>query len=31
MDFLNNTEIVVAIGFVIFVGVLLYYRRARRC
>jgi F-type H+-transporting ATPase subunit b len=25
MDFLNNTEIVVAIGFVIFVGVLLYF------
>lgn len=24
MDFLNNTEIVVAIGFVIFIGVLLY-------
>jgi F-type H+-transporting ATPase subunit b len=26
MAFLNNTEIVVAIGFAIFVGVLLYYR-----
>ena len=26
MDFLNNTNIVVAIGFVIFVAVLLYYR-----
>jgi F-type H+-transporting ATPase subunit b len=26
MDFLNNTNIVVGIGFVIFVGVLLYYR-----
>ena len=25
MDFLNNTEIVVAIGFVIFVGVLIYF------
>ena len=25
MDFLNNTNIVVAIGFVIFVGVLLYF------
>jgi F-type H+-transporting ATPase subunit b len=25
MDFLNNTEIVVAIGFVIFVGVLVYF------
>ena len=25
MDFLNNTDIVVAIGFVIFVGVLIYY------
>ena len=25
MDFLNNTNIVVGIGFVIFVGVLLYY------
>ncbi len=25
MDFLNNTEIVVAIGFLIFVGVLLYF------
>ncbi len=25
MDFLNNTNIVVAIGFVIFVGILLYY------
>lgn len=24
MDFLNNTEIVVAIGFVIFIGILLY-------
>ena len=26
MDFLNNTEIVVTIGFVIFVAVLLYFR-----
>lgn len=26
MDFLNNTEIVVAIGFVIFVAVLIYYK-----
>lgn len=26
MGFLNNTEIVVAIGFVIFVGILVYYR-----
>lgn len=26
MDFLNNTDIVVAIGFVIFVGILLYYK-----
>jgi F-type H+-transporting ATPase subunit b len=26
MDFLNNTEIVVGIGFVIFIAVLLYYR-----
>jgi len=26
MDFLNNTNIVVAIGFLIFVGILLYYR-----
>jgi F-type H+-transporting ATPase subunit b len=26
MDFLNNTEIVVGIGFVIFVAVLIYYR-----
>ena len=25
MDFLNNTEIVVAIGFVIFLGVLIYF------
>lgn len=25
MDFLNNTEIVVAIGFLIFVGVLIYF------
>lgn len=25
MDFLNNTEIVVAIGFVIFLGILVYY------
>ena len=25
MDFLNNTNIVVGIGFVLFVGVLLYY------
>lgn len=25
MDFLNNTNIVVAIGFVIFIGILLYY------
>src|SRR4051794_29074287 len=25
MGFLNNTEIVVAIGFVIFVGILIYY------
>ncbi len=25
MDFLNNTEIVVGIGFVIFLGVLIYY------
>ena len=25
MDFLNNTEIVVGIGFVIFVGILIYY------
>ena len=26
MEFLNNTEIVVAIGFVIFIAVLLYYK-----
>ena len=26
MEFLNNTDIVVAIAFVIFVGILLYYR-----
>jgi len=26
MDFLNNTNIVVGIGFVIFVGILLYFR-----
>lgn len=26
MDFLNNTDIVVAIAFLIFVGILLYYR-----
>ena len=26
MDFLNNTEIVVGIGFVIFVGVLIYFK-----
>lgn len=26
MDFLNNTNIVVGIGFLIFVGILLYYR-----
>jgi F-type H+-transporting ATPase subunit b len=26
MEFLNNTNIVVAIGFVIFIGILLYYR-----
>ncbi len=26
MDFLNNTDIVVAIGFAIFVGILLYFR-----
>src|SRR5687768_4376396 len=26
MDFLNNTNIVVGIGFVIFVGILIYYR-----
>lgn len=26
MDFLNNTDIVVGIGFLIFVGILLYYR-----
>lgn len=26
MNFLNNTDIVVAIGFVIFVGILLYYK-----
>jgi F-type H+-transporting ATPase subunit b len=26
MGFLNNTEIVVAIGFLIFVGILVYYR-----
>jgi F-type H+-transporting ATPase subunit b len=26
MEFLNNTDIVVSIGFVIFVGVLIYYR-----
>ena len=26
MDFLHNTEIVVAIGFVIFLGVLVYYK-----
>lgn len=26
MDFLNNTDIVVAIGFVIFLGVLVYYK-----
>jgi F-type H+-transporting ATPase subunit b len=25
MDFLNNTEIVVGIGFVIFIGILIYY------
>ena len=25
MDFLNNTDIVVGIGFVIFVGILLYF------
>ena len=25
MDFLNNTEIVVGIGFVIFVGILIYF------
>ena len=25
MDFLNNTEIVVTIGFVIFIGILVYY------
>lgn len=25
MDFLNNTEIVVGIGFVIFIGILVYY------
>lgn len=25
MDFLNNTDIVVALGFVIFVGILVYY------
>ena len=29
MDFLNNTDIVVAIGFVIFVGVLIYYKVPR--
>lgn len=29
MDFLNNTNIVVAIGFVIFVGILLYFRVPR--
>lgn len=26
MDFLNNTNIVVAIGFVIFIGILIYYK-----
>lgn len=26
MDFLNNTDIVVGIGFLIFVGILIYYR-----
>lgn len=26
MEFLNNTDIVVAIGFVLFIGVLIYYR-----
>jgi F-type H+-transporting ATPase subunit b len=26
MDFLNNTEIVVTIGFVIFLGILVYYK-----
>jgi F-type H+-transporting ATPase subunit b len=26
MDFLNNTEIVVGIGFLIFIGVLVYFR-----
>lgn len=26
MEFLNNTDIVVGIGFVIFIGVLIYYR-----
>ena len=26
MGFLNNTEIVVAIGFVIFIGILIYYK-----
>ena len=31
MDFLNNTNIVVGIGFVIFVGILIYYRGAGAC
>ena len=29
MGFLNNTEIVVGIGFVIFIGMLVYYRVPR--